>query len=219
MADGDRRRTALVTGAGSGLGRAVAIALSKQGFRVGLLGRRAAKLEETAARVHDGVVLPADVREPAQVAEAVAALGRLDVVVNCAALLADPAEQSVDPWTYFSCVLRTNVLGAALVSEVAAEVMRPGGTIVHVGSSVAALPTPDHLAYGASKAALEHLVRSLHVRYRRRGVRVVGVAPGALHQDDGAVDAAVGTVLFLLSRWGRRVAGTMVVVDGGERAS
>lgn len=215
---------ALITGAGSGLGRRVAERLAARGLGVALVGRRRPPLEETAAGLPDALVAPADVREPDAVRAALAAVvarwGRLDVVVNCAALLAGPAPQGVGPWEHFSCVLRTNVLGPALVAEEAVAVMRPGGVIVHVGSSAADLPTPDALAYGASKAALAHLVASQAVRYAPRRVRVVGVAPGGLHdRPEGGIspmDSAAEAVIYLSSRYGAHFDGVMLRPDRGE---
>lgn len=217
---------AWVTGAGSGLGRAMAQRLDRAGLAVALTGRRRALLEATAEGLQDALVLPGDVREPDEVSAAADAIaerwGRLDVVVHCAALLADPAEQSVDPWTYFSCVLRTNVLGTALVTETAVPHMKRGGLVVLVGSNVALQPTPEHLAYGASKAAVHHLVDSLTVRHARRGLRFVALAPGELHVDGGPgpspVEQCTEAVVWLLSPYGRGVSGTTLVLDGGSAA-
>lgn len=215
---------ALVTGGGSGLGRVIALRLGRAGLGVAVLGRRPEPLDTTVAELPDGLALPCDVREPDAVARALDAVlarwGRLDVVVNNAALLGDPGQQRVDPWTTFSCVLRTNVLGPAVVTELAVPRMRHGGLVVMIGSSVAALPTPDALAYGASKAALEHLVGSLARRHVPRRVRVVGLAPGGLFQDAGAevtaADSVAETIVWLASRWGRHVNGTTLRLDDGE---
>lgn len=217
---------ALITGGGSGLGREVGLRLSRRGLSVTVVGRRRAPLE-AVAEACEGPVLawPADVREPREVRAAVQAtvsrFGRLDVVVNSAALLAGSQGQSVGRWDYFSCVLRTNVLGPALVADTAAEAMGSGGVIVHIGSSIADVPTPDAVAYGASKAALAHLTASQDVRLRSRGIRVVGLAPGGLHREPGpdglsSLEAAAETVIFLASRWGRRFRGTMLRMDDGE---
>lgn len=215
---------AVVTGGGTGLGRVIARRLGRAGLRVAVLGRREAPLREVAAELPEGLALPCDVREPDQVMRALDAVvdrwGRLDLVVNNAALLGDPEQQRVDPWTTFSCVLRTNVLGPALVTELAVPRMRDGGLVVMIGSSVAALPTPDALAYGASKAALEHLVGSLARRHLPRRLRVVGLAPGGLFRDEGAevtaADGVAEAIVWLASRWGRHVNGTTLRLDDGE---
>jgi NAD(P)-dependent dehydrogenase (short-subunit alcohol dehydrogenase family) len=215
---------ALITGAGSGLGRQTARLFASRGMGVALLGRREGPLAQTAEGCEHALVLPTDVREPEQVRAAVRAVearwGRLDVVVNAAALLGRPEDQSVDVWRYFECVLRTNVLGPALVTEEAVRLLRPGGVVVHVGSSVAAVPTPDALAYGASKAALEHLVGSHAVRFQSRRVRVVGFAPGGLHGPprggQSPMEAAAEVIAFLVSRHGAHIHGTTLRMDDGE---
>lgn len=213
---------ALITGAGSGLGRVVAARFAAKGLAVALVGRRRDPLEETAAGLGDALVAPADITHPDEVQAVVAACearwGRLDVVVNCAALLADA--RGAEPWPHFAQVLQTNVMGAAVVSEAAAQVMKPGGVIVHIGSSRMDGPTPEALAYGASKAALAHLTASLAVRYAPRKIRVVGLAPGWLGGPQDRVpsplDAAADAVQFLASRAGAYFHGVMLRMDGGE---
>jgi NAD(P)-dependent dehydrogenase (short-subunit alcohol dehydrogenase family) len=213
---------ALITGAGSGLGRVVARRFAAKGLGVALVGRRQSALEETATGLSDALVAPADITDPDQVSRALEACearwGRLDVVVNCAALLADaPGGLS---WPHFAQVLHTNVMGAAIVSEAAVERMKPGGVIVHIGSSRMDGPTPEALAYGASKAALAHLMASLAVRYAPRRVRVVGLAPGWLggpaERVPAPLEAAADAIQFLASRGGALFQGVMLRMDGGE---
>jgi NAD(P)-dependent dehydrogenase (short-subunit alcohol dehydrogenase family) len=126
----------------------------------------------------------------------------------------------VEPWRYFECVLKTNVMGPALVTEEAVPHMRPGGVVIHVGSSMASAPTPNALAYGASKAAVEHLVASQAVRYASRRIRVVGLAPGGLHTDASrglsSLQAAAETLVFLASPYGAHFQGTTLRMDSGE---
>ncbi len=212
-----------MTGAGSGLGRAVARRLGERGLAIIAVGRRLAPLQVTIAELDEAIAISADVRDPVAVAVAVASSarwGRLDVVVNAAALLGGQQGQSVGPWEHFSCVLRTNVLGPALVSDLAVEAMRPGGVIVHIGSSVADLPTPNALAYGASKAALAHLTASEAVRYATRRIRVVGVAPGGLHETGGrglsTLQTTTEAVIYLASPYGAHFNGVMLRMDRGE---
>lgn len=219
------RGVALVTGAGGRLGRVVVARLSRAGLACALVGRRVEPLEQAAEACGGATwVAPCDVREPEAVGGVVegvvARWGRLDVVVHAAALLAEPAGQAVSAWEHFDCVLRTNVRGGAVVAEAAAPAMGRAGLVVMVGSSVARLPTPDALAYGASKAALEHLVASLDARYQRRqGPRVVCLAPGPLWGASGGIspcEDVAEAVIYLLSRWGQRVRGTTLFLDGGE---
>ncbi len=216
----------LITGAGSGLGRRLAVRFGGLGARVALLGRRPEPLEATQRALPeacpDSLVLPTDVRVPDGVRAAVGAVeerwGSLQLVVNNAALLANSPQQ-VPPWMAFECVLKTNVLGPALVAEEAVRILPRGGVVVNVSSSAAREPTPDALAYGASKAALDHLTRSLAVRYAPRGVRVVGVAPGGRGPRERGVsldEATVEMVVFLASRFGARLNATTLLVDDGQ---
>lgn len=222
----DVKGGAIVTGGGGTLGRVVAARLSRSGLGVVVMGRRPEPLEavvQAAPGPGPVVACPGDVREPDDVTRAVSTamdrFGRLDLVVHAAALLADPHGHDVDPWTHFSCVMRTNVLGAALLVERSAPAMGPGGLAVLIGSSSAHRPTPDALAYGASKAALEQLTASLAARHGPRGLRVVCVAPGWLGGEGPGTSASedvAEAIVFLRSRWGRRVQGTVWALDRGE---
>jgi len=213
---------ALITGAGSGLGRVVAARFAAKGLGVALVGRRQGPLEDTAEGLPDALVAPADITDAEQAGRVVEACearwGRLDVVVNCAALLADARGEAT--WPHFAHVLQTNVMGAAVISEAAVARMKPGGVIVHIGSSRMDGPTPEALAYGASKAALAHLTASLAVRYAPRRVRVVGLAPGWLggpaDRVPSPLEAAADAIQFLASRGGALFQGVMLRMDGGE---
>jgi NAD(P)-dependent dehydrogenase (short-subunit alcohol dehydrogenase family) len=162
-------RTALVTGGGSGIGRATAIALAGAGFTVVVTGRRAERLEETAAEAGNGAVgLACDVRDP----EAVAALfaeiehrfGRLDLLFNNAGVGAPavPLEElDHDRWTQ---VLETNLTGAFLCTQQAFRLMKKqvprGGRIINNGSLSAYVPRPHSAPYTAAKHGITGLTRS-----------------------------------------------------------
>jgi NAD(P)-dependent dehydrogenase (short-subunit alcohol dehydrogenase family) len=164
------QKVAVVTGAGSGIGRAVAIALAAAGFRTVLTGRRRAPLEETAQQVgHSALVLPADVTD----ADAVAGLfaqvrencGRIDLLFNNAgvAAAAVPFEDlSAQQWR---AVIETNLTGAFLCAQAAFRLMqaqRPqGGRIINNGSISAAVPRPHSSPYTASKHAVTGLTKSI----------------------------------------------------------
>lgn len=156
-------KVALITGAGSGVGRAVAIAFLHAGYRVGLMGRRAETLAETIALsgVHPSHarVLPADVSFPAQVHAAfddlVAAFGRLDVLFNNAGIGAPaiPLEDlSVEDWR---AVVDTNLSGVFYGMQAAFRIMKAqtprGGRIINNGSVSAFAPRPNSAAYTATK--------------------------------------------------------------------
>jgi NAD(P)-dependent dehydrogenase (short-subunit alcohol dehydrogenase family) len=160
---------ALVTGAGSGIGREAALALAGAGFTVVFAGRRQVQLEEAAARAGpDAVALIADVRDPASVAalfaEVDARFGRLDVLFNNAGVGAPavPLEDlAFDQWV---SVVETNLTGAFLCTQEAFRIMKRqsprGGRIINNGSISASVPRPRSAAYTATKHAITGLTRS-----------------------------------------------------------
>ena len=163
--------TALVTGAGSGIGRAVALALLGQGYRVALAGRRAAALEETAATAGGGdtLVAPTDVGDEAQVDALFAAIserfGRLDLLFNNAGTGAPPVpidELSPAQWNR---VVAVNLTGAFLCARGAFRMMRAqdprGGRIINNGSISAHAPGLYSAPYTATKHAITGLTKSL----------------------------------------------------------
>ncbi|MCW5777555.1 MAG: SDR family oxidoreductase [Phycisphaeraceae bacterium] len=181
---------ALVTGAGSGIGRAIAVQLAARGYRLLLVGRRTAALEETgtmlsgergiAWRAHS-----ADVGEAAACARAVdaavSAFGRLDALVSNAGIaeLRTVAEHSADD------VRRTfevNALGPAWLTAAAWPLFerQGGGCVVFVSSVASVDPFPGLGVYGAAKASLNTLARACAVEGERFGLRAFSVAPGAV---------------------------------------
>jgi NAD(P)-dependent dehydrogenase (short-subunit alcohol dehydrogenase family) len=163
------KRIALVTGAGSGIGRAAAVALADAGFTVVLAGRRREPLETAAAAVgHDAVALTCDVRDPESVAALFAGIdarfGRLDLLFNNAGVSA-PARQLEDitPVEWAS-VLETNLTGAFLCTQEAFRIMKRqtprGGRIINNGSISASVPRPHSAPYTATKHGMTGLTRS-----------------------------------------------------------
>lgn len=169
-------RVALVTGAGSGIGRAVAIALAGAGYAVTLAGRRAAPLEETAALAEGKtLVIPVDVTDAVAVAsmvdQAVGKFGRLDVLFNNAGTAAPPTptdELAPEVWRR---VIDTNLTGAFLCAQAAFRAMKAqepqGGRIINNGSIASVTPRPNMAAYTASKHAVTGLTKSLSLEGRR----------------------------------------------------
>ncbi|ESW60946.1 MAG: 3-oxoacyl-ACP reductase [Rhodobacter sp. CACIA14H1] len=160
--------TILVTGAGSGIGRATARAFLAEGWRVALLGRRKAALEETAGQ-GDALVLQADAGDPAEVAAAFARLrsewGRLDVLFNNAGIALPGApidEIAVEDWLR---LCQTNITGMFLCAREAFGMMRrqspQGGRIINNGSISAHVPRPGSVPYTMSKHAVTGLTRTL----------------------------------------------------------
>jgi NAD(P)-dependent dehydrogenase (short-subunit alcohol dehydrogenase family) len=170
---------ALVTGAGSGIGRASAIALAGAGFTVVLAGRRRELLEAAAAEAGRGAVaLGTDVRDPASVnavfAEIESRFGRLDLLFNNAGVGAPPVpleELTLEQW---SAVVETNLTGAFLCTRHAFDLMKRqsprGGRIVNNGSLSAYVPRPHSAPYTATKHAITGLTRSTSLDGRPYGI-------------------------------------------------
>lgn len=163
-------KVALVTGAGSGIGRAVARALAAEGWALALMGRREAPLRETLADLQpEALHLPADVADEAQVDAAFARLrerfGRLDLLFNNAGIGAPPVpvdELTVAQWR---AVVDTNLTGSFLCARAAFALMKSqaprGGRIINNGSISAHAPRPFSAPYTATKHAVTGLTKSL----------------------------------------------------------
>lgn len=179
-----RGRTALVTGASRGIGRAVAARLAAAGAWVGLLARQAAALEE-AARAVGGEPLVADVRDAAQVEAAVDRIRALrgaapDIVVHAAGVFR-PAPAEATDLEAFDAQLAVNLRGAFVcIRAVLPEMLARGrGHIVTIGSVAGRRPLPGNLGYAASKYGLRGLHEVLAEELRGRGVRVTLIEPAA----------------------------------------
>jgi NAD(P)-dependent dehydrogenase (short-subunit alcohol dehydrogenase family) len=166
------RKTAIVTGAGSGIGRATALALIAEGYSVVLAGRRFEALVETVAQAGSGgsraMAVPADVTDPQSVAAlfgaATKAFGRVDVLFNNAGAGAPPVpleDLDFDAWRR---VVDVNLTGAFLCTREAFRVMKAqdprGGRIINNGSISAHVPRPNSAPYTATKHAITGLTRS-----------------------------------------------------------
>jgi NAD(P)-dependent dehydrogenase (short-subunit alcohol dehydrogenase family) len=172
-------RIALVTGAGSGIGRASAIALAEAGFTVVLAGRRLDPLERAASEAGNGAVaLTCDVRDPASVAalfaETDARFGRLDVLFNNAGMGAPSValeDITVEQWT---AVVETNLTGAFLCTQEAFRLMKRqsprGGRIINNGSLSAYVPRPQSAPYTATKHAITGLTKSTSLDGRQHDI-------------------------------------------------
>ncbi|MCZ0208956.1 SDR family NAD(P)-dependent oxidoreductase [Streptomyces sp. UMAF16] len=176
-------KIAVVTGAGSGIGRAVAVELLRAGWSVVLAGRRAEPLAETAALVPGAATLavPADVSRPQDVdalfSAAVERFGRVDLLFNNAGTFGPggvPVEElPYDAWRH---VVDTNLNGAFLCAQAAYRRMKgqdpQGGRIINNGSISAHAPRPHSVAYTATKHALTGLTKSLSLDGRPYGIAV-----------------------------------------------
>ncbi|WP_432729073.1 SDR family oxidoreductase [Variovorax sp. W6] len=232
-------RRALVTGASSGIGRAVAVRLAQAGAQVTAIGRNAAAL----AALHNEAgctPLVLDVADAPALERALAALSAFDLVVNCAgiALLESAIELQADS---FDAVMAVNARAAALVASRCGKAMIAAGvrgSIVNVSSQAALVALDAHLCYCASKAAMDAITRSLCLEFGPHGIRVNSVNPtvtltpmaeqawsdpaksaAALKNIPlgrfAQVDEVVAPILFLLGDGASMVSGVALPVDGG----
>ncbi|GAA1969379.1 SDR family oxidoreductase [Kitasatospora viridis] len=164
------QQIAVVTGAGTGVGRAVALELARSGWRLALAGRRAEPLHETARLTGaPAAVIPTDVTEPAAVdalfAEVAERFGRLDLLFNNAGSFGAPVPLEDLSYQDWRAVVDLNLTGAFLCAQAAFRQMkgqRPqGGRIINNGSISAHAPRPDSVAYTATKHAVTGLTKSL----------------------------------------------------------
>lgn len=241
-------RVALVTGASSGVGEAVARGLAGAGARVAVVARRQERLAALAEEI-GGLAIACDLldveRIPQLVADVAGGLGGPEILVNAAGAPAGirPAEdESIDG------VVQTLTLNLVAPMCLSREVLphmvaAGGGSIVHVSSMSGRVGIPGipQASYAASKAGLSGLTVELAVQWARHAIRVNSVAPGffrselteAMYDDehslawlrrntplpfDGTADDVVGAVLWLASDAGRYVTGQTIVVDGGWTA-
>ena len=169
---------ALVTGAGSGIGRAAALALNSAGYSVALTGRRAAELEKTAAAGSRMLVAPADVSKPDEVKSLFARIahefGRLDLLFNnagCGAPAIPMEDLTFEQW---STVVGVNLTGSFLCAQEAIRMMKAqtpqGGRIINNGSISAHTPRPHSAPYTATKHAITGLTKSISLDGRKFGI-------------------------------------------------
>ncbi|QYN21831.1 SDR family oxidoreductase [Amycolatopsis sp. DSM 110486] len=200
-------KTAVVTGAGSGIGRRVARALLGAGYQVALAGRRAEALEETADGAEGALVVPTDVASPEAVAALFAAVrerwGRLDVLVNNAGVSAGGtvADLSVERWRR---TVDTNLTGMFLCAQQAVLLMKDqepmGGRIINNGSISAHAPRPASVAYTATKHAVTGLTKSISLDGRAWNVAcgqidIGNAATEMTERMSGGIPQADGRVL------------------------
>ena len=247
-ADANAGRVALVTGGGTGIGRATALELAGSGARVVVCGRRPAPLEATVAAIGSAggqaIAVPADLREPAAVEHVVDAalerFGTLDVLVNNAGgQFSAPAEQiGANGWRAVQRVTVDAVWDVTRTVATRAMIPGDGGLIVFVGfSPLRGSPGFAHAAAG--RAAVANLASGLALEWSRHRIRTVCVAPGTIRTEglDGYGGTAIagwarsvplgrlGTpeevgalIAFLATPGGAYVTGTTIVVDGGADA-
>lgn len=245
-------KTAFVTGASRGIGRVIAVALARAGADVALVARSADGLTETAREVtaagRRAVVLPADVTSQVSVAAAVSAaidqFGQVDIVVNNAGgsnFMVGFRDLRLSGWEK---LIRLNLDSAVYVCHAFAGHLldRGSGSVINVASVAGVSSAPLLAPYGAAKAGLISLTKSLAVEWAGDGVRVNALCPGwtatdlnrNLWDDPQAGPATVATVpmrrwaraeemagpaVFLASDASSYLTGQTLVVDGGQTVS
>ncbi len=190
---------AVVTGAGSGLGRCIARALLSAGWRVAAAGRREPALRESLASgawpAESALAVPADVTVPGSVAGLFAAVqrrwGRVDLLVNNAGVFGPAGAVDEISWADWRQVVDTNLTGAFLCAQHAVRMMKAqtprGGRIINHGPVSAHTPRPGSVAYTATKHALTGLTKSLSLDGRR-----FGIACGQIDIGNAATDMTEG---------------------------
>ena len=231
-------KTVLVTGASSGIGRAVAVECARAGARVVINGRDAARLGDTLALLEAGlehVACVADLTDPPQMARLVAACGELDGVVHAAGV------HGVTPLrmlrqSFMQTVLDANFLAPLMLTQLllAKKTLRNGASLVFMSSIAAHTGTVGVGPYSASKAALEGMIRPLALEIAPRAMRANAIAPGLvdtpLVNDDrawldekakmyplglGKPEDVAYAAIYLLADISRKVTGTQLHLDGG----
>jgi len=192
-----RDKTAIITGASSGIGRAAARLFAAEGAALVLVARRAAELEKLAAEIHDAggraVAVAGDVGDEATAQRAVAAaqevFGGLDIAFNNAGTLGELGASTAIPVEGWRRTLETNLTSAFLGArhQLPAMLVRGGGSLIFTSTFVGhTVGFPGTAAYAASKAGLIGLVQALATEFGPRGVRVNALLPGGTDTPMGA---------------------------------
>ena len=232
-------RTALVTGSTRGLGRAIAQGLADAGARVAVNGRSAEAAEAVARELSGAIAAPFDVTDEASVAQGVAPVGAVDVLVNNVGVtLRKPLlEWSLEEWNR---IFEVNLTSAFLVARavVPGMIERGGGKIVNVCSLMSQAARENIAAYSATKGGLKMLTQGMCADWARHNIQVNAIGPGyfetdlteALRADPefdawlrrrtpagrwGRPDELAGSVVFFSSAASDFVNGQILYVDGG----
>lgn len=232
---------ALVTGATSGIGRAIALQLARDGAEVVVHGRDAERGGRVVAEIGNaggrGRFIAADLSKPAEVRRLAKEVGDVDILVNNAGLASFGSTASFDV-EVFDALIASNVRAPFLLVAALAPgmVARGRGSIVNIGSMAGAIGLAGGAAYGATKAALSSMTRAWAAEFSSSGVRVNTVAPGPV-QAEGPVrdfiqqlgattvlkrpaspEEIAEVVTFLASPRASYITGAVIAADGGRTA-
>lgn len=182
-------KTAIITGGGSGIGKAIALAYAREGATVAIAGRHQAKLDDAAHEVGaDCLAVAADISKPADVTRLVettlAKFKRIDILVNNAGILLPGTAESLSEED-FDQTFNINVRGPWLVSRAVLPHMRSagGGSIIHIGSVLSTLGARNRVAYSASKGAVLAMTRAMALDHAAEKIRVNCICPGIVETE------------------------------------
>jgi len=182
-----KNKVALVTGGGTGIGRAIALDFAKEGAKVAITGRRKNKLEEVVAKIKKGggkaLAILGDVSKIEDVdrlvTETVKKFGKLDILVNCAGILisADIAHHSEKVW---DDTIDINLKGSFLTTQRAVpEMLKQGkGKVIHIASIAGQIGFPNSIAYCASKGGIMGMTKAMAMELAPKKINVNCIAPG-----------------------------------------
>jgi len=239
-----RGKVAIVTGAGAGLGKTMALGLAKAGADVAICARTATKIETVAAEIRDAgskaLAICTDVRDVEQIARMIAKtmeeFGRIDILVNNAGghFEKHVLELSNRGW---DAILRENLTSVFLFSQAVGKIMQQqkGGSIISLSSVAGCGSYSVNASYGAAKAGIISLTKTLAMALAPYNIRVNAIVPGLMGTEAvmpfykshpemlakvplaryGEPEEVVGAVVFLASDASTYVTGSSIVVDGG----
>lgn len=180
-------KTALITGAGSGIGRAIVLRLAQEGMSIVLVGRNTEKLRETAiltGRPEDMRILPADITTHEGIDSVMQGLGRLDVLINNAGMALNSSFEETSE-ADFDRIMALNVKAPFVLCQRCLSFLRKSDcpTIINLGSVVSYQGYANQAAYAASKHALLGMTKALAREVYAEGIRVHLIAPGGVYTD------------------------------------
>jgi NAD(P)-dependent dehydrogenase (short-subunit alcohol dehydrogenase family) len=237
-------KVAVVTGASSGIGFAIAEAMSDAGARLVLVGRDEERLRRCAARTAEYRIVAVDLTDDGAptriVQEAIEAFGAVDSIVHCAGVFW-PKSLAEAPLEEFDLQWRVNVRAPYALTKAALPYLKRDSSVIFVSSIAGHVAFPNSAAYCATKGAIEQLTKALAVELSPRGIRVNALAPGNIRTPMneellkskeyeqmyldrtpygrvGVVEDIAPVAVFLASDAARYIHGESLLVDGGWAA-